>query len=140
MHQPLVVAVDGDGQQLLGAVLTDDVLIQFLHQFPGRRNSAEELFVSAAAAFFLVQDRRAQIDALTADIDVVRAFHQRTHFTVVFPAEGTICVPLSLHGFLAASKIFTRWHHSSFGSSRNPLAATPDFGAKSDAAANSMNG
>ncbi len=30
VHQPLVVAVDGDGQHLLGVLLADDVLVEVL--------------------------------------------------------------------------------------------------------------
>ena len=40
VHQPLVVAVDGDGQHLLGVVLADDVLVELLDDLPRRGNLA----------------------------------------------------------------------------------------------------
>ena len=34
VHQPLVMAVDGHGQDLLGALLADDVLVEVLDDLP----------------------------------------------------------------------------------------------------------
>ena len=39
-HQPLVVAVDGDGQNSLGRFLANHVLVEFRDDFPGRRDHA----------------------------------------------------------------------------------------------------
>ena len=39
-HQPLVVAVDGDGQDLLGVLLADDVLIELVDDLPRRGDLA----------------------------------------------------------------------------------------------------
>ena len=39
VHQPLVMVVDGDGQDLLGAVLADDVLIEVIDDLPRREDA-----------------------------------------------------------------------------------------------------
>ena len=38
-HQPLVVAVHGDGQHLLGVLLADDVLVELRDDFARRGNA-----------------------------------------------------------------------------------------------------
>ena len=39
VHQPLVVAVHGHGQHLLGVLLADDVFVEVLDDFPRRGNA-----------------------------------------------------------------------------------------------------
>src|SRR5262249_25641054 len=63
-----------------------------------RGDMREERLGDAAATFFLVDDRLAQLDALAADVDVAGAFDERTDVPVTLPAEGTvgIAVPASV--------------------------------------------
>ena len=42
VDEPLVVVVDGDGQDLLGAVLADDVLVELFLDLARRRDVGEE--------------------------------------------------------------------------------------------------
>jgi hypothetical protein len=70
------VVVNGDGENLLGKVLADDVLIERSDQFTRRGNPVKEWFGRAAAALFLVEDRLTEFDALAADIYVARPFNE----------------------------------------------------------------
>ena len=89
VHQPLVVAVDGHGQDLLGLLLADDVLVEVLDDLPRRGDLGEQRLAGAAAAAFLLEDRLAQVDALAADVDVARPFDQRSDVAVALATEGT---------------------------------------------------
>ena len=57
VHQPLVMAVNGDRQQLLGAGLANDVLVQLANDLAGRGDAVEELAGATASTSFLVQNR-----------------------------------------------------------------------------------
>ena len=100
-HQPLVVAVDGHGQHLLGVLLADHVLVELGDDFARRGNLGEELLAGAAAAPLLLEDRLAKLDALAADVDVARSFDQRTDVAIALAAERTKGV--LLRGAAAAS-------------------------------------
>jgi hypothetical protein len=58
-REPFVVIVNGHGEELLGALLPDHVLIEFFLDVARRRNMREKRLGDAAAAFFLIDDRLA---------------------------------------------------------------------------------
>jgi len=70
--EALVVVVDGHGQDLLGPVLADHVLVQFLLDAPGGGDVGKEGLGIVPAPLLLVNDRLAQLDALAADVDIAR--------------------------------------------------------------------
>ena len=64
---PLVVVVDGDGQDPLGEVLADDVVVEELEDLPGLGQLVElEL---GGLGELLLDDLVAEVDALVADVD-----------------------------------------------------------------------
>jgi hypothetical protein len=81
------MAVNGDGQHLLGVFLADDVFVQVRENLARRGNSVEKLLARTAAAFFLVEDRLAQLDALAADVDVARTFYQGADVSIALSAK-----------------------------------------------------
>src|SRR5262249_38058884 len=93
--EPLVVIVDGDGEDLLRPRLTDDVLVKLLFDRPRRRDVRDERLGRAAAALFLVDDRLAQLDAFAADVDVVRPLDERADVPVAFAAKRTVGVAVA---------------------------------------------
>src|SRR5262249_40035385 len=92
--EALVVVVDGHGQDLLGPVLADHVLVQFLLDGPRGGDVGEQGLGAAPAPLLLVDDRLAQLDALAADVDVVGPLDQGADVAVALAAEGTIGVPV----------------------------------------------
>ena len=87
--------VNGDGEQLLGSLLADHILIEFVFDGPGRRDVGKERLGDAAAAFLLIDDRLAQLDALTANVNVAGPFHQRADVAIALATEGAIRVSIS---------------------------------------------
>ena len=90
--EALVVVVDGDREDLLGAVLADDVLVELVLDGARRGDVGDERLGDAAAAFLLVDDRLAQLDALAADVDVAGPFDERADVAVALAAERTVGV------------------------------------------------
>jgi hypothetical protein len=86
-RQPLVVVVNGYGQNFLRRILPDDVAIELRHDFARRRNAVKQRFGAAAAALFLVQNRLAQFDALATDVNIARPLDERTNVAVALAAE-----------------------------------------------------
>jgi hypothetical protein len=113
-HQPLVVVVHCDGEDLLGDRLANHVLVEVVDDLPRRRNVGEELFRGAAATALLVEDRLAKVDALAADIDVFGPLDERADVAVTFAAKGTVGVLLAGYTALPGGEIFTGGHSSSF--------------------------
>jgi hypothetical protein len=64
---PLVVVVDGDGEDLLGGVLADDVVVQELEDLTGLGQLVEAEV--AGLGQLLLDDLVAEVDALVADVD-----------------------------------------------------------------------
>ena len=97
--EPLVVVVDGDGEDLLGPLLADDVLVELLLD---RRAATGMLddggFGAAAALLLLVDDRLAELDALAADVDVAGPFDERADVAVALAAEGAVGVAVAAGG------------------------------------------
>ena len=111
VHQPLVMAVDGHGQHLLGVLLADDVLVEVLDDLPGRGDLGEQRLAGAAAAALLFEDRLAEVDTLAADVNVARPFDQRTDVAIALAAERAKGVLLGGAAAAPASpKITSRLH------------------------------
>ena len=74
---PLVVVVDGDREDLLGAVLADDVLVELLvEHLRGVEIRAVPACDARGLRLFLFDDLAAELHALVADVDLVRAGDQ----------------------------------------------------------------
>ena len=111
VHEPLVMAMHGHGQDLLGPLLPDDVLVQVFDQFPGRGNLAEQGLAGPPAAAFLLEDRLAEVDTFAADINVARPLDQRADVAIALAAERAKCVLLGGAAASPASpKITSRLH------------------------------
>ena len=104
------MVVHGHRQHLLGPALADDVLVEFFLDVAGGRDVGEQALGAAAPAFFLVDDRLAQLDAFAADVDVARALDEGADVAVTFAAEGTIGVAVAARaaGRLASSSASAR--------------------------------
>ena len=63
-NEPVVMAVHGDREHALSALLPNDILIELRHDLAWRGDAREELFARAAPFAFLVEDRLAKLDAL----------------------------------------------------------------------------
>ena len=87
--------MDGDGQDLLGPLLADDVLVQLVLDGAGRGDVGEEGLGGAAAALLLVDDRLAQLDAFAADVDIARPLDQGTDVAVALTAKGTVGIAIA---------------------------------------------
>ncbi len=98
VDQPLVMVVDCDRQDLLGAFLTDHVGIELLLDLARGWDVGEERLGHASTSTFLVEDRLAQLDAVAADVNVARTFHQRADIPVALAAERAIGILLGAAG------------------------------------------
>ncbi len=112
-HQPLIMIVNGNREDLLRHRLPDDIGVEVLDDLARRGDLAEQRPGTAAAALFLVENRLAQLDALAADIDVARPFYQRPDFTVTLAAERTVRVLLASGAAVPRGEVFTSWHQRS---------------------------
>src|SRR5262249_59418559 len=90
--EALVVVVNGDGEGLLGPVLADDVLVEFVLDGARRGDVGDRGAAGAAAALLLVNDRLTQLDTLAADEDVAGAFDERADVAVPLAAERAVGV------------------------------------------------
>src|SRR5437870_5957517 len=90
--------VHGDGEDLLGPGLADHVLIQLVLDGAGRGDVRDQALGDAAATFFLIDDRLAQLDALAADVNVAGALDQRADVAVAFAAKGAKGVAVAACG------------------------------------------
>ena len=112
--QPLVVVVDRHGEDLLGVVLADDVLVQLPHDVPRRGDFHEGLFAAPAAAPLLLEDRLAQVDALAADVDVAGPLDQGPYVAIALAAKGAEGVLLGGPAATASCvEIPSSWHTDS---------------------------
>src|SRR5262249_32742810 len=93
--EPFIVVMHGDRQNLLGPVLADDVLVELLLDGAGRRDVGQQRFGAAAAAFFLIDDRLAQLDALATNVHVARPFDEGTDVAVTVAAKRTVGVAIA---------------------------------------------
>ena len=94
MDEPFVVVMHGDRENLLGALLADDISIELLFQLARGGNVGEERLGHAPPLALLVEDLLAELDAIAADINVAGTFHQRAHVAVALAAERAVGVLL----------------------------------------------
>ncbi len=92
VNQPLVVVVHGHRQDFFGPFLADHVGVELLLDLARRRDVGEERLGNAAPFPLLVEDLLAELDAIAADVDVARTFHQRADVAIALAAEGAIGV------------------------------------------------
>ena len=87
----LVVVVDGDGEDLLGLLLADDVLAQVVEDLLRRRGAlaGADLRLRRPRRLF-IDDLAAQLDALVADVDGAGAGDQALDLVLVLAAEGAV--------------------------------------------------
>jgi len=81
------MAVHRDGENALGRILADDVLVELRQDFTRRGDPREELFTRAASFSFLVEDRLAKLDALAADVNVAGPFDKGTDVSITLATE-----------------------------------------------------
>ena len=104
--QAFVVVVHGDGQHTLGAILTDDVVVEDGADVLRRRNTIPRL--DQIALVLLADDVHAQLDAFVAD-EHGRAGNELADFVLAFSAEGAVEGVLGIaaggfaHGFSVGS-------------------------------------
>ena len=102
VDQPLVVVVHGDGQDLLGAFLADDVRVELVLDLARGGDVGEEGLGHPPALPLLVQDLLAELDAVAADVDVAGAFDERADVAIALAAERAVSVLLGSAGAAGA--------------------------------------
>ncbi len=85
--EPLVVVVHGDGENALGVVLADDIIVEHLADVAGRRNAIARLDESGLC--LLADDVHAEFDALIAD-EYGQAGDQLLHLVLRLAAERAV--------------------------------------------------
>jgi hypothetical protein len=79
------VVVHGNGEDFLGPILTDDIIIKAAFKFYGRQESA---FLAYFIHGLVGHDFVAQGDALVTNTGFVRTFDQAFDLIVAFVAKG----------------------------------------------------
>ncbi len=87
VHEPLVMAMHGHGQDLLRPLLTDHVLVQMLDQFSRRGDLAEQGLAGPSPAAFLLEDRLAEVDTFATDVNVARSLNQRADVAIALATK-----------------------------------------------------
>src|SRR5262249_46633746 len=108
--EPFVVVMYGHGQDFLGPLLADHVLIEFVFDGARRRNVGDQTLVHAAAALLLVDDGLAQLDALAADIHVAGPLDERADVAVALAAKGAEGVAIAA-GIAGGAAAAVAWAH-----------------------------
>src|SRR5688500_4597460 len=85
----------GDGEDLLGPVLADDVQVQLLLDLPRGGDVGDQRLAGSPAALLVVDDRLAQLDTFAADVDVVGPFDQGADVAVALAAERAVGVAVA---------------------------------------------
>ena len=85
--EALVVIVDGDGENLLGMVLADDIVVEHLADLVRRRHAI--LRLHQRGLVLLADDVHAQFDAFIAD-EYGRAGNQLADLVLALAAEGAV--------------------------------------------------
>jgi hypothetical protein len=86
-HQPLVVIVDGDRENLLGVLLTDHVLIEGPLDLRRLHQTQIRLCLTCGLAHLTIDDRLADVDARVADVNA-RPGNDLLHLRLRLAAEG----------------------------------------------------
>ena len=94
VDQPLVMVVHGHRQNLLGPLLADHVGVELFLDLARSGDVGEERLGHAAPFPLLVEDLLAELDAVAADVDVARAFHQGADIAIALAAERAVGVLL----------------------------------------------
>ena len=84
----LVVVVDRDGQDLLGAILADDVLLSCSYSSRGVGMPAKDGSTRGDCRLLLFDDLAAKLHAFIADIDLVWPGDEPAYFFLALVAEG----------------------------------------------------
>src|SRR5262244_2358393 len=92
------MVVDGEREDLLGAVLVDHVGVQLFLDLARGRDVGEEGLGHASAAALLVEDRLTELDALAADVDIAGPFDEGADVAVALAAERAERVLLGAAG------------------------------------------
>ena len=108
--QTLVVIVDGHGEHTLRRALANHILIKVLNDHSRRGNLGEERLRGATPTLLLVENRLAQLDALSTNVDVTGTFNEWSHIAVTLPAKRTKGVLLAGRCAAARAWIFLRGH------------------------------
>src|SRR5690606_23665789 len=95
----LVVIVDGDGEDLLRAVLADDVVVQVLIESLRRRDIRGHRLrlVRGGGRLLFLDDLPAELDAFVADVHLVWAGDQAANFFLAFVTERAAIMHDSPH-------------------------------------------
>src|SRR5262245_40224471 len=80
------MVVHRDGEDLLGALLADDVLVESIFDL-ARAGDSRRRGAADAAAFLLIDDGLAEFDAIAADVHVAGALDERTDIAVALATE-----------------------------------------------------
>ena len=133
------MVVHGHRQNLLGPLLADHVGVELLLDFARGRDVGEERLGNAAPLPLLVEDLLAKLDAIAADVNVARAFHQGADIAIALAAErakgvllgaarGSRAHVATAISFSAAPSrratardVLTRWHALSFRPARETV-------------------
>jgi len=104
--EAFVVVMNGHGEDLFGSILADHVLVEFVLEGAGRGDIGDGVFGNAAPAFFLVDDRLAQLDALTTDVHVAGALDEGADISIAFATERTksIAVATGVAGWFTSAR------------------------------------
>ncbi len=81
--------VNGDRQDTFGRTLSNHIVIEVFDDLARGRDLIKQLFAGTTAAFFLFQDRLAQLDAFRADVNVAGPFDQWADIAVALSTERT---------------------------------------------------
>src|SRR5262249_23325347 len=87
MVEPLVVVVDSNGQDLLGVILADHIVVENLADLFRGRNSVARLHQRGLV--LLADDVHAQFDTFVADEDG-RPCNELAHFVLALAAERAV--------------------------------------------------
>ena len=80
--------MNGDGENLLGLVLADDMVVEFPHDVGGFRHADGGLLLAGLIRQFLVEDAFADGDATVANVNTGTG-DELAHLRVAFATEGT---------------------------------------------------
>ena len=86
----LVVVVDGDGEDALGALLADDVLTELLDELLRSPHGRVTATARRSTLRLLADDLLTQLDALVADVDSTGPRDQPLDLVLVLAAERTV--------------------------------------------------
>src|SRR5437016_7557624 len=96
------MVVHGHRYNFFGALLADDVLVQFVFDDARAGNVREQRFRGAAAAFFLINDGLAELDALAADVHFAGPLDEGSNIAEALLAKRTVGVAIPPRGSIGS--------------------------------------